>query len=285
MSEDRMYLSYSGRKSYLTCPRQYEHRYILKTVVSKDKTGSFFGSIIGKVFEWFYSKKFWATPNPLQACMDALPEAMQSVFSAEDFDPRTNTVFVQDLKKDLQDHIPIALNIIREQGLLTPVSRAEEDLSVVYDPGNLGFSIKLGGRCDFIHGKDKLNIWIIDGKGSQHRDKYVDSEQLIWYAVQFYLRHHVAPTQLGFMFYKFPKEPMKWISYDADAMRSSIATTVDVCKKIRLKSFDPKPSDECGHCDYKNLCEDGRKFLAKKKAESAGGRIDLDNCLFELEPL
>lgn len=285
MDPDRMYLSYSGRKAYLTCPKQYEFRYITKPPISPDKTGSFFGSIIGKLFEWFYTNQLWAKSDPLAACLDLLPEAMQSVFSAEEYDPRSNPDFVRELRENLIKHVPIGIDIIRKYELLTPVSRAEEDLSCVYTPPDSDFSIKLGGRADFIHGKNKLDIWIVDGKGSKHREKYVDSEQLIWYAVQFYLRYHVAPTRLGFLFYQFPDDPIQWIAYDGNTMRASVATTVDVCKKIRLRMFDAKPSDECGNCDYRNLCDEGRKFFAKKKADSPGGRIDLDNCLFEMEQI
>jgi len=50
MSYD-IYLSYSGRKSYLVCPLQYKYRYILKDKSRGDPRGSIFGSAIGRVFQ------------------------------------------------------------------------------------------------------------------------------------------------------------------------------------------------------------------------------------------
>lgn len=286
MSEARqrydLYLSYSGRKSYMTCPKQYEFRYVKKEKVARDARSSMFGSAIGKVFEWFYERKLWSHPDPTVACLNLVQDAMDAVFQNEEFDPLTDPGFVTLLRSDLYQFIPRGIESIRSNGFLTVNSRAEEDLTVLYRSDKHDITMKLGGRADFIHGKDKLDIWIVDGKGSQHREKYVDSDQLIWYAVQFYLRYHVAPTRLGFLFWKFPADPVKWIDYGSEDMRNLVDTTCDIGNKIRLKVFDAKASGECHRCDYRERCEDGRKYVAARRVET-GGRVDLS--VLELEPV
>lgn len=286
MSEDGkrvwydLYLSYSGRKSYDTCPKQYEFRYILKAPSDKDQSGSFFGSIIGKLFEWFYERRLWSAPDPVAATLDLSEAAMSEVFRKEKWDEATNPALCHQIRQDLRKYVPTTIDIIRKFSFLTPYTKAEVDLTVVYTSEKHGLTMKIGGRCDYVHSHDMRDVWILDGKASQHKDKYVDPEQLIWYAVQYYLKYRVAPTRLGFVFFRFPEDPVKWIAYDEEAMRASVTHTFDVAKRIHLKMFDPTPSDECKLCDYKNLCPEGSKYLSSQKVHER-----ITDTLFDLEPV
>lgn len=275
-----LYLSYSGRKCYKTCPKQYYFRYELRTKAPRDPRSSMFGTTIGKVMEWFYERRLWASPDPSAAAFAAIPDAMDWTFQHEKWDPSLDPGYVFTLRQDLSTYVPRAVETVRSHGFLTVNSRAEEDLTVLYRSEKHDLTIKLGGRADFVHGNDKLDIWILDGKGSKHREKYVDSDQLIWYAVQFYLKYHVAPTKLGFLFYMFPDDPVTWVAYDNDAMRGLVEETCQVAKKITLKVFDATPSGECHRCDYKGSCDEGTRYLAARRKES-GGRID--ESVFDLE--
>lgn len=279
MSYD-LYLSYSGRKSYLTCPRQYEFRYILKAQSDRNPRDSLFGSIIGKLFEWFYERRIWAEPDPLRTMLDLCEPAINHVFRSEKWDEQGDPPLSHTIRSDLRKYIPLSMEIIRKNELLTPYSKAELDLTVMYSSERHGLTLKIGGRADFVHSKDQRDVWLMDGKASQHRDKYVDAEQLIWYAVQHYLKNRVAPSRLGFFFYKFPDDPIKWISYDEDSMRASITQTFDVAKKIHLKVFPTTPSDECRLCDYRSLCDDGIKFMSNKKVEDR-----VTESIFDLEQI
>jgi hypothetical protein len=207
---------------------------------------------------------------------------MDTIFLQEKFDGTGDPAFVNVLRQEVRTYLPRAVETIRSNGLLTVNSRAEEDLTVVYGNEKYGMTLKLGGRCDFIHSKDRLDVWINDGKGSKHREKYVDADQLIWYAVQHYIKYHVAPTRLGFIFWKFPDDPIKWIVYDEEKMRGLLDDTFAVAKKIQLKMFDATPSGECHRCDYREKCDDGKKYIAHRRVET-GGRID--NSIFDLEPV
>ena len=273
------YLSYSGRKSYLTCPRQYEYRYILKDSTRRDPKDSLFGSTIGKIFEWFYSKQAWAAIDPLQTTLSFIEPALELVFDKEHWNPNADPAFVTKLRHDLRELIPTTIETIRSHHLLTTSSRAEVDLTVQYHHEIHGFSLKLGGRADFIH-TTKNGVWIIDGKGSAHREKFTDSEQVIWYATQHFLKYHITPVRLGFMYYKFPKDPIQWVAYDAQTIRNSLNKTFEISKKIQLKQFMPTPTNECHRCDYHTKCDDGTRYLAERRVAS-GGRVD--DSVFSLE--
>jgi len=275
-----VYLSYSGRKSYLTCPKKYHFSYILKDRTRGDRRSSFLGSIIGKVFEWFYTRRAWATTDPTETVVSYIDDATRVIFEEEQFDAAADPAFCTMLRQELFKVVPDGVEIIRNHKLVSPMSRAEVDLTVEYTSATYGMSVKIGGRSDFIHGTNESDVWLIDGKASKHREKYVDSEQLIWYAVQHYIKYHVAPTRLGFMFWCFPADPIKWIAYDNAAMRASIKETFGVAKKIQLKQFEATPSDECPRCDFRDKCEEGQRYIVKKKVE-AGGRIE--NSIFDLE--
>jgi len=132
-----------------------------------------------------------------------------------------------------------------------------------------GITLKIGGRADFIHEVNN-GYWIIDGKASEHKGKYVDPEQLIWYAVQFYLKYKKSPTRLGFLYYRFSEDPIQWIEYDANSMVTNVKMTFDVAKKIKLKMFDAKVGSQCSMCEYRQVCDDGKEHHELKKIASGG---------------
>lgn len=266
------YLSYSGRKCYLTCPKRYEFRYVLRIPVVRDDRNTFLGSTIGKVFEWFYLRQFWSASNPVQACLDSVDEAIDDTFRDKKFDPSTDGSVRPKLDLEVRALIPTGVEIIRSHGFLTPLSRAEVDLTTSIQDEE-GTVVKIGGRADFIHGRGRNDIWILDGKVSQHREKYVDSEQLIWYGVQHYIKFHVLPARLGFIFWSVPSDPVMWIEFGPDDFRRSVKQTFETVKKIRLKQFEATPSSECYRCDYKDHCGDGKRWIANRRLEN-GGRIE-----------
>lgn len=273
-----LYLSYSGRKTYLTCPKQYMFRYIENKQGTKDPKGSIFGSAIGKVFEWFYNKKYWAEKDPVATCLAAADVALEETCDREGVSISLNRDFVSEVIRDMRKFIPPTVKIIRDHKLLSVNSRAEANLTVDYTSAAKGITVRIGGRADFIHGPTPLTI--VDGKGSSHRGKYVDSEQLVWYATQHYLKYHVAPERLGFLYYKFPEDPVQWIMYDEDSIRANLSKTLEVSQKILAAEFEATPSGECHRCGYRFSCPEGMKHLASRRVQT-GGRIT--ESIFDIE--
>ncbi len=268
------YLSYSGRRTYKICPAKYDLGYVQRVRVIRDDRNTYLGTTVGKVFEWFYSRSFWKSSDVIQTCLDSVDEAIEDTFRDKKFDPSTDSSVRPALELQTKALIPTGVEIIRSNGFLTPLSRAEIDLTTSASSEKHGnITVKLGGRADFIHGTGKNDLWILDGKASKHREKYVDPEQLIWYGVQHYVKYHVFPTRLGFIFWSIPSDPVSWIDFTPNDFRRSVDETFEIVKKIRLRQFDPTPSSECYRCDYKDQCEAGKRWIQNRRLEN-GGRIE-----------
>lgn len=279
MSYD-LYLSYSGRKTYLTCPKQYWYRYILKDKSPIDIKKTIFGSTIGKVFEWFYEKKFWSSSDPIHAARSSISEAIELIFMQESYHKGSDPEWERGLNEDLQKYVPIGVDIIRSHSLLTKNSQAELDLTVSYMSPSSNINMRLGGRADFVHYNGPDDVWIMDGKAYKQREKYVDADQLIWYATQHYLKYRVAPTQLSFIYWLFPEHPMQYIAYNSDTMRGLLKDTMEVGQKILDKDFRATPCGECHRCAFKSKCDDGIKYISSRRS-ATGGR--LGDSIFEFE--
>jgi hypothetical protein len=273
-------ISYSGRKLFLTCPKQYWYRYIIKDPTRGDPRTSMFGSIIGKIFEWFYERRYWADKDPVASCVSSIPEAIELVYLNESYLKGTNPGWEKELQDNLEKYVPSGVQIIRSERFLTPHSKAEVDLTVTYQKNDDSIPIKLVGRADFIHATDLKSVYILDGKASKYREKYVDSDQLIWYALSYYLKFQVSPVRLGFVFWSFPDRPVTWIAYDSDAMRKVLNDTTIVAQRVMDKDFSPTPSGECHRCNYRDKCEEGQKYLSQRRL-ATGGRIS--DSIFDLE--
>jgi CRISPR/Cas system-associated exonuclease Cas4 (RecB family) len=227
------------------------------------------GSILGKAFEWFYERNYWKYPNLQELMISAVQEASDSVFVQEKCLKGTDLYFESNLNDDLKKYIPIGIDIIKKNKLLTSNSVAELDLSTIYSSKD-GFTMRLVGRADFVHYNRPDDVWIMDGKAYKQREKYVDSDQLIWYATLHYLKYRVAPTRIGFIYWLFPDDPVSYISYNSDNMRDLLRNTQETCLKILDKEFTAKPSGECHRCAFKGKCEEGTSYIALRRKSSAG---------------
>lgn len=276
------YLSYSGFRTYEICPKKYYFCYILKMLYDRDPRSSMLGSTLGKILEWFYTKRYWASIDPIKECYAAVDFALEWTYKKEKFNSKSDLSFCKILRNQVIEMIPQSIKIIREKQFLTVYSRAEVDLSIVAKHKNYDFSLKLGGRCDFIHGSKPQNIFIVDGKASKWRDKYVDSNQLLWYGIQHYLKYKIIPSQLGFIFWAFPDDSVTWIEFDSRSMRILFDEIFSIYNKICLKIFNPTPSHECKICNYKLKCPEGIEYNSLKRLET-GGRIDVEKSDYALE--
>jgi hypothetical protein len=143
------------------------------------------------------------------------------------------------------------------------------------------------GRADFIIKRIKPydDLVILDGKGSKHREQYVDKEQLIWYAYLYQRRNNRLPERLGFIFWRFePTEAVDWLdfsSFDVASLSEDIDTTLSSIehKKNLLKSanteakldlarelFPVQPEKfQCKFCRFSSVCIEGQIVLNPNK--------------------
>lgn len=274
--KEPFYLSYSGMSTYRLCPKKYRLQYVDKMIVFSDPKNSLFGSVIGKLFEWFYERRAYLQKNPKALVMSWVKAACAQVFAKEKWDPGLDRSFELELMNDLDTYVPATVDVIRQHKLVTPGSVAELDLTQEYTRGDM--TIKLGGRADFLH-RSGGSVTLQDGKGSKYREAYVDTMQLIWYATLHYLKFRVAPDRIGFLYWRFPSDPVQWVDYTENDMRAVISRAFETEEKVRLRVFDPSPSVNCRRCDHLSGCEEGTEFVSSIRVE----RARVENSVLDLE--
>lgn len=282
-----MYLSYSGHKSYSVCPRQYWHSYVNKTAPLKPENAvnSLYGSTVGTLFEYFYADKLWLRTGVEALLLSMVESTLDTIISKEvskdtskrvvDYTDKASNYKSRDaLLRDVREAIPRGIAIIRYHRLLGTDAEAEVKL----DSWMGGH--RIGGRADFIMRRIKPHgdLVILDGKGSRHRDKYVDAWQLKWYAMLYREKHVSVPDALGFVFWRYdPDKSMDWVDFqraDLDDLRESVlmaATAIETAKAklvaepeshahVLQESFSAKPSQNCRLCAFLGLCGEGQAY-------------------------
>jgi hypothetical protein len=278
MNPRRFYLSYSGRECYNSCPKKYKFRYIDKISCQSDPRNSFLGSAIGTIFEWFYRDKIWNKKDPKSSAISLIDPAIKKISKDSNFDVTHDRSFYNSLLDDLKFLIPPAIDNIRKHRLLSSNTTVEHKLDVVYKGEEHEFII--GGRADFVHSFTREDVWIVDGKAT--KKKSADYDQLVWYSIQHYLKYGVLPKRIGFFFYKFPDNPMKWVVLDESLLKSSLKNTEEAVRKINLGLFKASTSGHCYLCDYKNSCEEGSEYIADKKKSNF---IDVEDSIFHIDTI
>lgn len=271
-------ISYSARKLYNNCPKSYEFRYIRKEKGQPDPKNYMFGTIIGRVFEIFYRDRVWLQPDPIRYLSAKYSDIILEVYNQENYLKGTNPSYELNLRQDLEKFVPLGIETIRKHRLIK--NRNEVELDLTIQVGSDDNRTRMVGRADFVLYDSPESFYILDGKASKHREKYVDSDQLIWYAVSHYIKYGVAPKQIGFVFWLFPEDPITFISYSSDDMRKVISDTNNVVAKIKNQEFTATTSGMCHKCSFKNLCEDGQRYISLRKKET-GGLIS--ESIFDLE--
>lgn len=294
------YLSYSGWKKFDQCPYAYWHSYIAKTPSTRpdDRLGSVFGSIIGELFENFYSQEWWRKKENCQTFMLSQVASFVDKVLHQEVSPRRGKpggVLLwkgygeghnpkalyrdkEELAADVREAVVRGLRIIRHYKLLGP--RAEAEVVLDYYKGR----DRIAGRADFIIERvgPHRDLCLVDGKGSRHGGKYVDPRQLHWYAMLYRLRYNRVPDKLAFLYWKFdPPSSMDWVEFSEDTLDQLLE---DVCSafvqidrgrkslpmadSLTLQGlargvFKPRPNeDNCRFCVYasKMTCPAGARL-------------------------
>ena len=144
-----MYLSYSGYKTYQTCPRKYWCQYVgkVETPEPPDALPALYGSIIGLVFEQFYKQKIWKLQDKavetLQGMVADLVEKEIAhrtkkgdayKWTAEKAMYTSKYGVIADVKQDIVKGIAT----IKEHRLIGTYAEAELDLTCMYGAHKIG---------------------------------------------------------------------------------------------------------------------------------------------------
>lgn len=301
-----MYLSYSGHKSYASCPKQYWHRYIDNTPApAENGVNALYGSVVGVLFEWFYSRHLWMQKDVEEHLLSMVDETLDTTITKEQergkvfnfAEKASNYKTKEALLSDIRATIPRGVQIIRQHRLLGADAAAEMKL----DSWIQGH--RIGGRADFVMTRIKphLDRIILDGKGSRHLMKYVDPWQLKWYAMLWREKFITPPDKLGFLLWRAePADSIEWVPFtsrELDELRASVVQTAQKIEegkallasasqadapKVVLQLFPAAPSSECRFCVHLPACPPGQAYESAALPVAISGLVGVDDVGFDV---
>ncbi len=295
-----MYLSFSGWKQYVTCPRAYWHRYLGKTILAspENRINSLYGSAVGKLFELFYNEHIWKRSGTIEILLGMVDPELDQLMKNEErsgminwSDPKANYKSRDELVEAIREAVPRGIATIRYHKLIGLDAKAEVKLDTLVD-GHM-----IGGRADFVMTRvaPHSDLVILDGKGSRHRETYVDERQLLWYAMLYRTRTHVTPDKLGFVYWRSePAQSLDWVMITDKALDEMQETALadirqidegaaklatgddDVRHLVMANVFQPQPGGKCRLCAYTSVCPEGQIYTSKSHQIPvyAGGGVE-----------
>lgn len=272
------WLSYSSFKLYNECPKHYRLRKIDKVdpPVPDSKHNAIVGSVVGRVYEDFYNLEIWRKgAKTSEALLELVPKYFYEYLDAEyvDWDSVKNPYTRQDILDKCEEMVPKVLTGIKEHGLLGPYARSEVKLRA-----HLTKNFFMFGRADFLIRKSDGTILLLDGKASKHREKYVDPDQLYFYALAFKIVHGRLPDRVGFFYLDFADQgdvAMDWLEITPEELAAFKTKVLDTFTAIQRKHFQATPSSTaCRYCEYATMCEERQAILAKKRAKRRWAKIE-----------
>jgi CRISPR/Cas system-associated exonuclease Cas4 (RecB family) len=271
-------MSYSSYKLYNECPKRYRLRKVdkIEPPVKDSKHNAVVGSVVQRVFEDFYNLELWRKGSETsQTLLDLVPKYFYEFLDKEyvDFsDVRCNFTREECLEK-CEVMVPKVLQGIKDHGLLGPYAQSEIKLRA-----HLMKNFFLFGYVDFIIRKSDGTVLLIDGKASKHREKYVDPDQLLFYALAFEIRHGSFPDKVGFFFFHFaddPEQAFDWIELSEERMAEMRVKLVDTFTNIQRKYFRATPSGKaCKYCEFENMCEERQAELKATRQKRRWNKIE-----------
>jgi CRISPR/Cas system-associated exonuclease Cas4 (RecB family) len=273
-----MKLTYSKYDTYLKCPRKYKYETDgIKPITIDSKYFALYGILIQKFFQdytnVYVNGKVPLTTNAIRSTLKKMWDNILYRNYVNWKDPwvkQTADEIYEEAYKDILENIK-AFPLFKE-------CKSEVNIEIkLKKSGDI-----LNGRLDFIRQCPDGSVEILDGKSTSHLDR-VDQDQLLFYALLYFLRNSKLPKRLGFLFYRY--RTIQYIDFNADIFikfKNKLALAKEAIKKD--KEFVPKVklSKVCLWCAYKLECEPyqtkkeaSRIKRSKLHSETDGGIISL----------
>ncbi len=233
-------LSYTQIDTYLTCPRKYKFKYILK-MPDRQSHQSTFGTAIHKTLLRFHQ---------LLLVRDVTLEELLQIFS-EEWDPAGYMekahmeANFKEGERMLRDYYAKVDKTKKPLGLETPFKVKIDDLIVE-------------GRIDRIDPvdttKDPKEVEIIDYKtGKVKTQKEVNKDlQVSLYALGAQKSLGLNPVKLSFYFLR--GNQILSTKRNREREEKLVQLIKDMAKKVEEKEFEPKPGIWCKSCPYRDSC-------------------------------
>ncbi len=231
------------------------------------------GIVVQGVLENFYNQEQWRNPEGLQKRLTEATKERLSYECGRNYINWHRSPTYEEMETVAVSGVLGYLRTMKAHQLLGIYARSEVKLL-----GHLTKWLPVGGKADFVIRRDDTGITMLDGKNGATKMKYVDPDQLRWYALMYALSFGKLPDRIGFVWYRFPydeatgEQGLDWVTFTKRDLKELADRAQEVRLKQRKGLFDPTPSGEaCRYCDYESVCEARQQM---KQANSAKRRKD-----------
>lgn len=268
---------WSSLESYEVCPRSYLWGHGYGTIdlgrgpgrskakpVKESRHHAVMGLVLAKAVEHLYNDELWRDPATLVDRLTTLVTREFTFALTEEYIDWTEAPAKSDM---LQVCLKGALGYLRTMKtnkLLGPYARSEVDLK-----GWVDQYTPVGGKPDVIVRRDDNGVSIFDGKNAMTPGKYTDPNQLVWYALCFYLAYKVVPNRLAFVYFRYPEgtpprdhpKDKPWtglveVPVTLDDLMALGVRAKETTRAMQKELFDPTPSPSaCRFCHYRTVCD------------------------------
>jgi len=282
-------LYWSHLKAYEECPQKYLWGYGWGDIelgrgpgkgkprpVDDSKHHAVMGIVIQAVLEDFYNNEWWSVPeyqqpgnlkrHLIRMTKDKLAGMLPRFFI--DWDKTT----FEEMEEICINGVVGYLPTMRHHKLLGIYAKSEVDLQ-----GQIANWLPVGGRADFVIRRDDTGISLLDGKNSGTKMKYVDPDQLRWYALCFSLSYHRLPDRLGFVWFRYPydadtgEEGIDWVPFTRRDLQELVERAKKARRGMENEKFAPKPvAKVCRFCDFETVCDARIQNRAENVAKRKG---------------
>jgi hypothetical protein len=238
----------------------------------KDQYHALLGTVVQRTLEDFYNQKMWKNLSTLERDLkDKVKyyfDDKKDRFVLGKFSPSAHELILEG-QKSVRNFLVTA----KAHALISKTSRSEEKIIVEYK------GIKLGAKIDFIIPK-KESLYLLDGKNTKYRMKYMKPDQLRFYSMVYETKYQKKPDKLGYVWYRFPyneetgDQGLDFISCtkrDEDSLWERIQ---DAKKSLLREEFPANPVPKvCRFCDFESVCperqEQRKENAAKRKSKKS----------------
>jgi len=282
MSRQKFTLYWSHLEAYEKCPQKFLWRKgwgdidvgggpgKRKPIPDEEKRSehhAVMGIVIQYVIERFYNDQLWKDQTTLETKLkEILNREFNYRLGKHYIIWRESRTTREEMLQVCMDGVFGYLKTVKAQKLLG--SYAKSEINLVGDVEG----VSIGGRVDMIINRKDTGVTILDGKNSTHKDKYLDPDQLRFYALCYKAIEGKLPDRLGWVYYRFPanKETgetgVSWVPCTEDDIEGLTQRIVSVREDMEAEKFEPTPTPKnCKFCDFETMCP---PRIAQRKANS-----------------
>lgn len=248
MIEDNTKISWWRYETYTKCPQMYDWKHVKerKSTSPENTVHTIYGLTIQKLMERLCNEKWFLERDlGLSRLLKELHGTIKEQVSQKHVEWILG-ITQEGIEQEIIAQAGEILKVWNEEGWLKEGTESEKEMVSKWG------KIVMGGKIDFVVPDTKQGLILIDGKGGKR--KYVNNDQLKWYALAYHVAYGKRPDRLVHFY---------WREQKASVLRGwgkeeEIRFANEVKENLRrLLGGDTKatPSNEaCRFCVFQDQC-------------------------------